>query len=424
MEHHTLSSSVQIGLGVFYLLVMIMNLGFAAHFYFKKNMTQCLLWIAVSLIFFVHAGLYFAQTNLVLPAAVKSFIDLLMNPVSYFVGSCVAFTLLLVFRKFFTEPSVAWGALNLSLLLFGWAMTDDNFRLIITKPDNVPITLLIYSVGYFTWLALRRAVINDELIAKGEPPLEKQDDKVLVWPDLVYTELICMVVCTFVLVVWAVFLKAPLEQPASDARIPNPSKAPWYFLGLQEMLVYFDPWMAGVVLPSFIVVGLLALPYIDFNQKGNGYYTFNERSFAVTMYLFGFLVLWVVLIVLGTFLRGPNWNFYGLFEPWDPHKNVPLNNVNLSDYFWLSMLGMSMDGMPWYIRELPGIALVIAYFALIPPILAKTVFRVYFVKMGFVRFFLLVTLLQFMAALPIKMVLRWTINLKYIVFIPEYFLNI
>jgi len=221
-----------------------------------------------------------------------------------------------------------------------------------------------------------------------------------------------------------VVLKAPLEQPASSAKAPNPSKAPWYFLGLQEMLVYFDPWMAGVVLPSMIIVGLVALPYIDFNQKGNGYYTFTQRTVAVSTFLLGFVVLWVTLIVLGTFLRGPNWNFFGPFEPWNVHKNVPLNNINLSDYFWLSMLGYSVDGMGWFMRELPGILLVVGYMLLLPPLLAKTILRPFFIRMGFIRFFLLVTLIQFMAALPIKMVLRWTINLKYIVYIPEAFFNI
>ena len=118
-------------------------------------------------------------------------------------------------------------------------------------------------------------------MAQGLPPLEKLDDeKVLVWPDLVYTELICMVALTAFLLVWAIALQAPLEEPASSVKTPNPSKAPWYFLGLQEMLVYYDPWMAGVVLPSLIIVGLMAIPYIDFNKKGNGYYTINERKFA------------------------------------------------------------------------------------------------------------------------------------------------
>ncbi len=120
-------------------------------------------------------------------------------------------------------------------------------------------------------------MINDSRIAQGLPNLEElEPDKTLTWPDLVYTELICMVVQTIVLVVWGIVLQAPLEQPASSTTAPNPSKAPWYFLGLQEMLVYFDPWMAGVVLPSMIIVGLMAIPYIDTNKAGNGYFTLRR----------------------------------------------------------------------------------------------------------------------------------------------------
>jgi hypothetical protein len=88
------------------------------------------------------------------------------------------------------------------------------------------------------------------------------------------------------------------------------------------------------------------------------------------------------------------------------------------------MLGRSVESLPWFVRELPGIILILGYLLLLPPLLAKTILRSFFVRMGFVRFFLLVTLLQFMALLPIKMVLRWTVNLKYIVFIPEFFFNI
>ncbi len=425
MHNHELSTSIQIGLGVFFLVCVIMNLAFASYQNSHRNRSQGRLWTFVACVFLFHSLAFFFQAGWTLSAEIKHAVDAVMNPVSYFFMSIIGLTALLYFRRTLTEPVVAWGVLQLTLLFSGWAMTDTNFRNIITKPDNVPIVILIFSVGFTTWLALRRAVINDDRMEKGEPPLEKLDDeKVLVWPDLVYTELIAMVVCTFALVVWAVFLKAPLEQPASSARIPNPSKAPWYFLGLQEMLVYYDPWLAGVVFPTMIIVGLVALPYIDFNQKGNGYYTFSQRAFAVTTFLLGFVVLWVTLIVLGTFLRGPNWNFFGLFEQWDPHKNVPLNNVNLSDYFWVYGMGEAIEGRNWLVRELPGIVLVLAYFALLPPLLAMTVMRSYFIKMGFIRFFVLVTLIQFMAALPIKMLLRWTINLKYIVFIPEAFFNI
>ncbi len=352
--------------------------------------------------------------------------------VTYFMLANAVFAAVLVWRKLFTEPNVAWLVMNLMLLFGGWSMTDPDFRHIIGKPDNVPIVFLVFTVAYFTWLPLRRAVINDERMERGEPPLEKiEDEKVLVWPDLVYTELICMVVVTVILVVWAVALPAPLEQPASSTKTPNPSKAPWYFLGLQEMLVYYDPWLAGVVFPTLIILGLMAMPYIDFNQKGNGYYTFKERAFSIISFLFGFVILWVVLIFLGTFLRGPNWNFYGLYEEWDPHKLVPLNNVNLSDYFWIRWLGIlwehptgSVSLWVIFMRELPGILLILAFFFVLPPLLAKTIMRSFFLRMGFIRYITLVMLLLLMASLPIKMLLRWTIDLKYIVAIPEFFFHI
>ena len=424
------SSGLAYGLAFFYFFGLLLNLGFAAYqWYVAKNRGQTLLWGAVAGVFAI-LGLVNLVAGLsgghgpVIPDALRVGIDALMGPITYTTLSLAAFAALIVFRRTFTKPAVAWGLLNLSLLFGGLAMTDVNFRSIVAKEDNVPITLLIYSVGFTTWLALRRGVINDDRMAKGEPPLEKLDDeKVLVWPDLVYTELIAMIIATVVLVVWAIVLKAPLEQPATNARAPNPSKAPWYFLGLQEMLVYFDPWMAGVVLPTFIIIGLLAIPYIDFNPLGNGYYTFKQRPFAVVTYMFGFLVLWVVLIILGTFLRGPNWNFFGPFEYWDTHKVDPLNNVNLSELFWQRLLGQKVEGMPWLKREFPGILFVLAYLFAVPPLLARLMPK-FFMKMGFIRFFLLVTLLQFMASLPIKMVLRWAINLKYIVYIPEYFFNI
>jgi hypothetical protein len=178
--------------------------------------------------------------------------------------------------------------------------------------------------------------------------------------------------------------------------------------------------MAGVVLPTMIIVGLMALPYIDYNREGNGYFTFSKRPFAVTTFLFGFLVL----IVLGTFLRGPNWNFFGPFAYWDPHKVDPLNNVNVSEIFWVKMLGKPLKDMPILLREAPGLLLCAFYLLVLPPLLAKTIFRRFFVKMGFVRYITMINLLLFMMSLPIKMVLRWSFNLKYIVAIPEYFFNI
>ena len=115
----------------------------------------------------------------------------------------------------------------------------------------------------------------------------------LVWPDLVYIELICMVLVTAGLIVWSLLLRAPLEEPANPVITPNPAKAPWYFLGLQEMLVFFDASIAGVTYPALIILGLCAIPYLDMNPRGNGYYTIAERKFAYVVFQFGFLQLWI-----------------------------------------------------------------------------------------------------------------------------------
>jgi hypothetical protein len=114
------------------------------------------------------------------------------------------------------------------LFYFG-SIADPNFKSIVAKPDNVPITIMVLSVMLCLWFAFRRAAQNDSRTAAGLPLLEEdRDDKVLVWPDLVYTELICLILATAGLTVWAIVSKAPLEQPANPGYAPNPSKAtPW-----------------------------------------------------------------------------------------------------------------------------------------------------------------------------------------------------
>jgi hypothetical protein len=383
-----------------------------------------LIWSIIAVLFQAMGISYIMGGQIILPQFVRDAFDYVAGPTTFFVGATLGFIALIRWRKFIANGLVGWSVVNLFLLYFGLSMTDYDFRDIVTKPDNVPIVGLIILVGFFFWFGLRRTVINDARIAQGLPTLEDlEPDKTLTWPDLVYTELVCMVILTIVLVVWGIALQAPLEQPASSTTAPNPSKAPWYFLGLQEMLVYFDPWMAGVVLPSLIIVGLMAIPYIDTNKAGNGYYSYADRKFAFLTFQYGFVVLWVVLILLGTFLRGPNWNFFGPYEYWDLHKVIPLNNVNLSELFWIQLIGTKKPDSI-FVRELPGIALCLAYFIFMPLVLRRLFFQKYYEQAGFLRYMTLAILLLFMASLPIKMVLRWTLNLKYIVAIPEYFFNI
>jgi hypothetical protein len=307
---------------------------------------------------------------------------------------------------------------------FALSILDSNFMLIAGKPDNVPIVGMIFLLGIFTWIALRKAYRNDQHILNGGIPYEKteSDEKLFTWPDLVYTEMLCMIALSVVMIVWSVGLRAPLEEAANPTSSPNPAKAPWYFLGLQEMLVYFDPWLAGVVLPTLIIVGLMAIPYIDTNPKGNGYFSFRERKWEVGVFLYGFLVLWSFLIITGTFLRGPNWSFYGPYEFWDPNKLEPLVNIDLSELIWVKALGMPLPKL-WIIRESFGLILCVLYLGLAPA-LAIGPFKRFYLKMGGPRYYVGAFLFLIMLSLPIKMVLRWLFNLKYIVHIQEIFFNI
>ena len=332
---------------------------------------------------------------------------------------------------------MAWAGLNLALFAMGLSLTDPDFAAIVAKPDNVPIVGLIFLLGFFTWLSARKAVLNDQRLAQGLPPLEAVDnEKVLVWPDLVYIELICMVALTAVLLVWSILLKAPLEEPASTVQTPNPSKAPWYFLGLQEMLVYFDPWMAGVVIPGLIIIGLIAIPYLDRNEKGNGYYTINERKFAYVTFQFGFLVLWIVADVDGDVLPRTELELLwilrdvGCAQGRSAQQRAAVRAV-------LDRLGWA-SRCPRRRRE-PAVCRgwVTSCCANGPgsccwpciSVLARCVGPAEHGRprdadpSGTRPLRVMMLLLLTMALLPIKMMCRWLFNLNYFVAIPEYFLN-
>ena len=235
--------------------------------------------------------------------------------------------------------------------------------------------------------------------AAGELP-----EKVHVWPYLVRLEFLCAIIVILLLTVWSIVIDAPLEEAANPTKTPNPSKAPWYFLGLQDILVYFDPWFAGVIAPTLIIVGLMLIPYLDVNPKGNGYYTFSERKTAICVYTFGFLVLWIALIIMGVFLRGPGWNLFMPWQYWDPHKVVALVNVDLPYAF----------GIRTYLNaSIFGGAVVLGYFGL-----GTAVYffmeRKAIKNVGFLRMFLKINLFLIMMGIVIKITLRLAFNIKYI----------
>ncbi|MER3395894.1 MAG: menaquinol-cytochrome c reductase cytochrome b subunit [Acidimicrobiia bacterium] len=129
-------------------------------------------------------------------------------------------------------------------------------------------------------------------------------DKVNVWPHLLAIEFLAALACLVFLVVFSIFVNAPLLAEANYNLTPNPSKAPWYFLGLQELLAYFDPMVAGVTIPGMGIFWLMVTPYIDKNPSTDP----NHRKFAIALFTY-FLMFWAVLVIIGSFFRGPGYNF-------------------------------------------------------------------------------------------------------------------
>src|SRR6476619_5796090 len=134
-------------------------------------------------------------------------------------------------------------------------------------------------------------------------------DKVHVWPHLLAIEFAALLSLTAFVTVFSALVKAPLLGLADVNATPNPSKAPWYFLGLQELLKMFNPMVAGVLLPGIALAILAIVPFIDKNPSKKP----DDRKFAITMMTM-FLMMWAVLVIIGCFFRGPGFNFT---FPWD-----------------------------------------------------------------------------------------------------------
>jgi hypothetical protein len=165
---------------------------------------------------------------------------------------------------------------------------------------------------------------------------------------------------------------------------------------LQELLTYFDPWIAGVAIPSIIVFGLIAIPYLDVNRRGIGEYAWGERKFAVTVFSLG-AMLWFALIFIGLNMRGPSWAWYWPWEDWTVSKETLIKPHDLDP-------------------RLGAFALV-AYFAVglnLPAIL----FPRFRKSLGTTRYVITMVLLLLMLAVPAKIILRLAFDIKYVLPTP------
>ena len=129
-------------------------------------------------------------------------------------------------------------------------------------------------------------------------------DKVHTWPHLLAAEFVAALACTSFLFFFSVFVNAPLLELANPNQTPNPSKAPWYFLGLQELLTMFHPMVAGVTIPGMALFVLILAPYLDRNPSNKP----EDRKFATSLMTIH-LMFWAVLVIIGSFFRGPGFNF-------------------------------------------------------------------------------------------------------------------
>ena len=133
-------------------------------------------------------------------------------------------------------------------------------------------------------------------------------DKVHTWPHLLVIEFASILILLAGVTIFAALVRAPLLGLADFNKTPNPSKAPWYFLGLQELLTMFNPQIAGVLIPGIALILLMIAPFIDSNPSTKP----SDRKFAIAMFTM-FMVMWAVLVILGSFFRGPGFNF---ILPW------------------------------------------------------------------------------------------------------------
>ena len=133
-------------------------------------------------------------------------------------------------------------------------------------------------------------------------------DKVHVWPHLLAIEFVAALAVLLFTLIFSVFVNAPLLELANINKTPNPAKAPWYFLGLQELLTMFHPMVAGVTIPGMGIFLLILAPYIDRNPSNKP----EDRKFAISLFTVQ-MMFWAVLVIIGSFFRGPGFNFV---TPW------------------------------------------------------------------------------------------------------------
>ncbi len=202
---------------------------------------------------------------------------------------------------------------------------------------------------------------------------------------------------------------------AAFERMDDPRR-PFIIRGTQEALVYRDPWYCWVAMPLVFIAGFAVVPIFLRPKPIRDTDTSGQHTIAFYALLTPILMLtlqsvYIFLLVVAVSMRGPNWNFYWPAEPWDDRLEV-LNNLNVSEYFWIHWLGRELPG-DWWIREAFGIGAVSLFFAVGVLIAWRLTKR--YPGMSLPKWVGYVFIFQVGAILPAKMLLRWTMDVKYFV---------
>ena len=154
------------------------------------------------------------------------------------------------------------------------------------------------------------------LVEGKTPPVSQEPEEMTTtWPHLIFLEFVLFILVAIVMMGLSVFFDAPLEEMANPAITPNPAKAPWYFLGVQELVSWGDPFWMGVFIPNLGVILLVLIPYLDRSQTGTGIWLHPSRRVHNILFT-TFAVVFIGLIIVGTFMRGPGWELYWPWQQW------------------------------------------------------------------------------------------------------------
>ena len=337
--------------------------------------------------------------------AFKALVDHLASPPWLFTLALALFLACRGSRRLWT-PAAGAALLVAALALAGLGLSDEGLRHRILHPERLPVAVLCVASLALLWLEMRRAHRHGGAAVAGGPPADG--------PSFSTADAVAATAVGLALVACALVFPPRLGQMADPSTRPDFVKAPWFFVGLQELGHYVHPWVAYGAVPVLLLSGLLGLPWLAGGAAG----TARGRA----LFLLGWLFVWLGPMVVGALLRGPGWRAFGPFEPWETGPAEPPPRA-LSEIFWSRWLG-TVEPASWWLRELPGALLLGGYFVLLPLALTRWkatrgVFAGTLEALGPWRFYTAALWVLSLLLLPLKMYGRWLLDVGSWIHVPE-----